>query len=40
MGAEEVQEIFYLRDQNRSLIKMVAELKFVADQLVDGRNMV
>ena len=26
-GAEEVQEIFYLRDQNRALIKLVAELK-------------
>jgi hypothetical protein len=27
VGAQEVQEIFYLRYQNRSLIKMVAELK-------------
>jgi hypothetical protein len=27
VGAEEVQEIFYLRDQNRALIKLVAELK-------------
>ena len=27
IGAEEVQEIFYLRDQNRALIKFVAELK-------------
>jgi hypothetical protein len=27
IGAEEVQEIFYLRDQNRALIKLVAELK-------------
>jgi len=27
VGAEEVQEIFYLRDQNRALIKLVSELK-------------
>jgi hypothetical protein len=27
VGAEEVQEIFYLRDQNRALIKLVAKLK-------------
>jgi hypothetical protein len=27
VGAEEVQEIFFLRDQNRALIKLVAELK-------------
>ena len=27
VGAEEVQEIFFLRDQNRSLIKLVGELK-------------
>jgi hypothetical protein len=27
VGAEEVQDIFYLRDQNRALIKLVAELK-------------
>jgi glucose-6-phosphate 1-dehydrogenase len=27
VGAEEVQEIFYLRDQNKALIKLVAELK-------------
>jgi hypothetical protein len=27
VGAPEVQEIFLLRDQNRSLIKLVAELK-------------
>jgi hypothetical protein len=27
VGAEEVQEIFYLRDQNRALVKLVAELK-------------
>jgi hypothetical protein len=27
VGAQEVQEIFYLRDQNRALIKLVAELK-------------
>ena len=27
VGAEEVQEIFYLRDQNRALIKLVTELK-------------
>jgi hypothetical protein len=27
VGAGEVQEIFFLRDQNRALIKMVAELK-------------
>ncbi len=27
MGAEEVQEIFYLRDQNRALIRLVGELK-------------
>ncbi len=26
-GAQEVQEIFYLRDQNRALIKSIAELK-------------
>ena len=27
VGAEEVQEIVFLRDQNRSLIKLVGELK-------------
>ena len=27
VGAEEVQEIFFLRDQNRALIKLVGELK-------------
>jgi hypothetical protein len=27
VGAEEVQELTYLRDQNRALIKLVAELK-------------
>ena len=27
IGAEEVEEIFFLRDQNRALIKFVAELK-------------
>jgi hypothetical protein len=27
VGAEEVQEIFYLRDQNKALIKLVGELK-------------
>ena len=27
VGAEEVHEIFYLRDQNRALIKLVGELK-------------
>lgn len=27
LGAEEVKEIFFLRDQNRGLIKLVAELK-------------
>jgi hypothetical protein len=27
VGAEEVQEIFYLRDQNRALVKLVGELK-------------
>ena len=27
MGAEEVQEIFFLRDQNRALVKLVGELK-------------
>ncbi len=27
VGAEEVQEIFFLRDQNKALIKLVAELK-------------
>jgi len=27
MGADEVEEIFFLRDQNRALIRMVAELK-------------
>ena len=27
VGAEEVQEIFYLRDQNRALVKLIAELK-------------
>jgi hypothetical protein len=27
VGAEEVQEIFYLRDQNKALTKVVAELK-------------
>jgi hypothetical protein len=27
VGAEEVQEILYLRDQNQALIKLVAELK-------------
>jgi hypothetical protein len=27
VGAQEVQEIFYLRDQNRALIKLVSELK-------------
>jgi hypothetical protein len=27
IGAEEVQEIFYLRHQNASLIKLVTELK-------------
>ena len=27
IGAPEVQELTFLRDQNRSLIKLVAELK-------------
>jgi hypothetical protein len=27
VGAEEVQELTFLRDQNRQLIKLVAELK-------------
>ncbi len=27
VGAQEVQEIFNLRDQNRALIKLIAELK-------------
>jgi hypothetical protein len=27
VGAQEVQEIFFLRDQNRALIKLVGELK-------------
>jgi hypothetical protein len=27
VGAQEVQEVFFLRDQNRGLIKLVAELK-------------
>jgi len=27
VGAEEAQEIFFLRDQNRALVKLVAELK-------------
>ena len=27
IGAEEVKEIIYLRDQNRALIKMMADLK-------------
>ena len=27
VGAEEVQELWFLRDQNRQLIKLVAELK-------------
>ena len=26
-GAEEVQELTYLRDQNRALIRLIAELK-------------
>jgi hypothetical protein len=27
VGAQEVQEIFFLRDQNQALIKLVGELK-------------
>jgi hypothetical protein len=27
VGAEEVQEIFFLRDQNKALVKLVGELK-------------
>jgi hypothetical protein len=27
VGADEVQEVFYLRDQNRALIKLVAEFE-------------
>ena len=27
VGAQEVREIFYLRDQNKALIKLVGELK-------------
>jgi hypothetical protein len=27
VGAEEMQEVFFLRDQNRALIKLGAELK-------------
>ena len=27
IGAEEVEEIFFLRDQNKALIKLVSELK-------------
>jgi hypothetical protein len=27
VGAEEVQEIFFLRDQNKALIKLLSELK-------------
>jgi len=27
VGAEEVEELIYLRDQNRQLIKLIAELK-------------
>jgi hypothetical protein len=27
VGAQEVQEIFFLRDQNRALVKLVSELK-------------
>jgi hypothetical protein len=34
VGAEEVQEIFYLRDQNRALVKLVAELKAENRRLV------
>ena len=34
VGAEEVQEIFFLRDQNRALIKLVAELKAENRRLV------
>jgi len=27
VGADEVQEIFFLRDQNKALVKLVGELK-------------
>jgi len=36
VGADEVKEIFYLRDQNRALIKLVAELKAESRRLVKG----
>src|ERR1700730_18625579 len=34
VGAQEVQEIFYLRDQNRALIKLVSELRAENRRLV------
>jgi len=36
VGAEEVQEIFFLRDQNRALIKLVADLKVENRRLLKG----